>query len=122
MIAPAGATASTPAVPGAPGVPGAPSTPFVPFVPFVPGAPAGPAGPGSPAEFHVTRRSPARHFETNRTFPFARPDFFTQALIFLLAAPVANAPNADAVTAPTTASRQTVATALTNVIRGMVRT
>src|SRR3954469_17089913 len=114
MTAPAGATASMPGVPGCPGAPGAPSAPFVPLVPFVPGAPAGPAGPGSPAEFHVTRRSPDRPFEASRTIPFERPDFLTQALIFLLAAPVAKAPNAEAVTAPTTASRQTAATALTN--------
>jgi hypothetical protein len=59
--------------------------------------------------------------EAIRTVPFERPLFFTQALIFLLAAPVAKAPNADAVTAPTTASRQTVATALTYVIRGTSR-
>src|SRR4051794_1195558 len=116
MTAPAGATASTP------GVPGAPAAPFVPFVPFAPGVPAGPAGPGTPAAVHVTRRSPARHFEASRSGPFARPDLFTQALIFLLAAPVANAPNAVAVTAPTTASRHTAATAFTNEIRDMLRT
>src|SRR3954468_11201576 len=101
MTAPAGATASTPL---------APLMPAVPFAPFEPGAPAGPAGPGSPAEFHVTRRSPLRHFEASRIVPFERPDFFAQALIFLLAAPVAKAPNAEAVSAPATASRQTVAT------------
>src|SRR3954452_8873166 len=116
MTAPAGATAF------APGDPAVPLVPFVPFAPFAPGEPAGPAGPGTPAVFHVTRRSPAWHFDASRNVPFARPDFFAQALIFLLAALVANAPNADAVTAPTTASRHTVATALTNEIRGMVRT
>jgi hypothetical protein len=57
--------------------------------------------------------------DASRIEPFERPDFFTQAVIFPLAEPVANAPNADAVTAPTTAMRHTVATALTYVIRGI---
>jgi hypothetical protein len=60
--------------------------------------------------------------DASRIAPLLRPDFFTQALIFLLAAPVANAPNAEAVSAPATASRQTVATTLTYEIRGMRRT
>jgi hypothetical protein len=60
--------------------------------------------------------------DASRIVPFARPDFFTQAVIFLLAAPVANAPNADAVSAPATATRQTVATTLTYETRGMGRT
>jgi hypothetical protein len=59
------------------------------------------------------------HLVASRINPLVRPLFFAQAVIFLGAALVAKAPNADAVTAPATASRQIVATTFTYERRGI---
>jgi hypothetical protein len=113
MTAPAGTNASVPLAPVGPIVPSAPGAPCVPA------PPGAPAGPGSPAAFHDTRRSLFLHFVASRINPLVRPLFFAQAVIFLGAALVAKAPNADAVTPPTTASRHIVATTFTYVTRGI---
>src|SRR4051794_22984763 len=99
MTAPAGATASAP---GAPVLPGPPWAPLAPFEP---------AGPAGPLTFQLTRRSPFLHLDASRSNPLPGPLFFAQAVIFLGDA-AENAPKADAVTAPATDSRHTVATTL----------
>src|SRR5689334_14156590 len=96
MTAPEGATASAP---GAPVLPGAPGAPFEP------------AGPAGPLTFQLTIRSPLLHLEASRSNPLPLPLFFAQAVIFFGDA-AENAPNADAVRAPATDSRHTVATTL----------
>src|SRR4051794_20363270 len=107
MTAPPGAVASTPACPGAPGWPG------------WPGAPGNPWAPGWPFTFQVTLRSVFLHFEERRSRPLLAPFFAAQAEIVLGAVARPNAPKAEAAIAPPTARRQTVATTLAYVTRGI---
>src|SRR3954451_5259747 len=107
MTAPAGAVAATPDAPGCP------------FAPGCPGAPRKPCGPVRPFTFQVTLRSPFLHVEASRSSPFVAPFLAAQAVIVPGAAARSNAPNAEALSAPATVTRQTVAATFGYVTRGI---
>src|SRR4051812_18310675 len=96
-----------------------PPPPRRPVAPRCPGAPGKPCGPVWPFTFQVTLRSPLLQVGASRSSPFLVPFLAAQAAIVPGAAARSNAPNAEALSAPATVARQTVAATFGYVMRGI---